>query len=67
MATESSALNPETGKMIATADALCLERVKDVKNKFKGATVNDVLSAVLALTLKRYFTEGGDDVLDSTS
>lgn len=54
-----------TGKTIDAAGGLCLARVKEVKEKFRGATVNDVLSAVLALTLKRYFSEERDPVLEN--
>ena len=37
--------------------------MKEIKNKFRGATVNDVLTALLNMTVKRYFEEKNDAVL----
>jgi hypothetical protein len=37
--------------------------VKEIKSKFSGATVNDVLTALLNMTVRRYFEEKNDAVL----
>jgi len=42
---------------IAFTESLSLERVKEVKNKFKGATINDILVALLTMVITRYLEE----------
>lgn len=44
-------------KRLALAKPLSLERVKDIKNKMEGVTINDVLMGVMTLTLRRLFNE----------
>ncbi len=41
--------------------------MKEVKNKFRGATVNDILTAVLNMMLRRYLIEVDDPVLRNPS
>jgi len=55
--------NPGKEKSVATSDEIDLSLVKEVKNKFPGATVNDVLLTVVSLTLRRYYEKHGDEVL----
>merc|ERR1712187_390386 len=50
-------------KSVASSDQIDLSLVKEVKNRFPGATVNDVLLTVVSLTLRRYYEEHGDNVL----
>merc|ERR1712151_412038 len=56
-------LNPGKEKSVATSDVIDLSLVKEVKNQFPGATINDVLLTVVSLTLRRYYEEHGDKVL----
>lgn len=50
---------PSSQKSIAIAAQIPLDKVKQVKNKFEGATVNDVLIAVLNLAMLGYLKEQG--------
>mmetsp|Transcript_29692 Transcript_29692/g.78243 ORF Transcript_29692/g.78243 Transcript_29692/m.78243 type:complete len:353 (+) Transcript_29692:217-1275(+) len=50
-------VHPSKKKIIARAETMSLDRVKAIKNQFPGATVNDVLSATLALALRKYYRE----------
>lgn len=54
--------NPTKGKVCASCGQIDLDRVKEVKNKFPGSTVNDVLLGVMTATLKAYYTEQQDSV-----
>lgn len=56
-------LNPGKQKAVATSEDIDLSRVNEVKDKFPGATVNDVLLTVVSLTLRRYYEEQGDTIL----
>lgn len=48
----------ETGVMkLSFTEKVELEKVIDVKKKFEGATVNDILVALLTLTVNAYFDE----------
>lgn len=47
-------------RRFAFTDKIPLDRMKEVKNKLQGATLNDVLVLVLTLTLRQYFRESGD-------
>jgi hypothetical protein len=38
-------------------------QVKEVKNKFPGATVNDILTAVLVMMVRRYLESVNDPIL----
>ena len=49
-----------TKKVLAMGDQIPLDKIKEIKNKIPGATVNDILLAVLTITLKEYFKEQGD-------
>jgi len=47
--------NPGTKKTMCSTPDISLTRVKEVKNNLPGATVNDVLMTLFALTLQDYF------------
>jgi len=47
--------NPGNKKAMCSTRDISLTRVKEVKNKLPGATVNDVLMTLFALTLQDYF------------
>jgi len=47
--------NPGSKKAMCSTPDIPLIRVKEVKNKLPGATVNDVLMTLFALTLQDYF------------
>lgn len=51
-----------TKKVLAMGDQIPLDKVKEIKNKFEGATVNDILITLLTITLKEYFKEEGDPI-----
>lgn len=50
-------------KLLARSEKLSLDEIKDIKSKFKGATVNDVLLTVLTMTVKAFLEEIDDPVL----
>lgn len=47
-------------KRCAFTEKLDLDRVKELKVKLKGATLNDVMITLLTLTFKAYYEEAGD-------
>ena len=52
-------------KNIAYTEVIPLSKVKEVAKKYTGSTVNDVLVALLTMTLRSYLEAGGaDDVLN---
>ena len=46
---------PGQERTCSFGEKISLDKVKEVKNKFRGATVNDILSAVLNMAVKRYY------------
>lgn len=50
-------------KKVALTNSISLAEVKQLKNKFPGSTVNDVLLAVLSMALVKYLKEIDDPVL----
>lgn len=50
-------------KKFAKADAIDLQEIKDIKNKFKDATVNDVFMALMTITVRSFLEEIGDPIL----
>mmetsp|Transcript_13300 Transcript_13300/g.24648 ORF Transcript_13300/g.24648 Transcript_13300/m.24648 type:complete len:518 (-) Transcript_13300:49-1602(-) len=46
-------------KTTAFTDTIDLEQVKEIKTKYPGSTVNDILIALLSLTLRAYLEELG--------
>jgi len=48
-------------------DSMDLQLFKDIKNKIPGCTVNDVLLALTALSIKSYYKEIGEPIMDSKS
>jgi hypothetical protein len=53
----ADARQPSPTKSTALSEKISLAKIKEVKNKYPGATVNDVLVAVLCMTLHAYFSE----------
>jgi hypothetical protein len=41
-----------------------MQQVKQLQAKFPGSTVNDILASVLTLTIKRYYEDKNDPVLE---
>jgi len=54
---------PSPKKNCCVTEPLDLNRVKLLKNKFEGATINDILMTVLTLTLKAHFIEVNDEAV----
>ncbi|GBG28657.1 Hypothetical Protein FCC1311_017091 [Hondaea fermentalgiana] len=50
-------------RKFAFTEKIALDRIKAVKNKLEGATINDVLMLLLNETLHRYFKEAGDEAV----
>eukprot|EP00929_Paragymnodinium_shiwhaense_P070530 TRINITY_DN35713_c0_g1_i1.p1 TRINITY_DN35713_c0_g1~~TRINITY_DN35713_c0_g1_i1.p1 ORF type:complete len:546 (+),score=131.52 TRINITY_DN35713_c0_g1_i1:106-1743(+) len=68
LADTASCLRPKgvqfstTSRVFAHTEPIELAQVKEVKARFEGATVNDVMMALLSMTLKRYLDmHGGSD------
>uniref|UniRef100_A0A7S2ULI2 Diacylglycerol O-acyltransferase n=1 Tax=Attheya septentrionalis TaxID=420275 RepID=A0A7S2ULI2_9STRA len=59
-------LGEETpGKAFVQTKAFDLDEIQSMKSKLEGATVNDVMMAIFAIGLRRYFEEVNDPVLES--
>ena len=58
--------NPSNAKAVAFSDALDLERVKEVKNQFPGASLNDICLALMTMTIRGYLEEVKDPILSSS-
>lgn len=56
---------PSTEKRVAKADPIPLDEMKRVKEKFPGATLNDIMMAVMTATIRAYFEEVNDPVLQN--
>uniref|UniRef100_A0A7S3PM23 Diacylglycerol O-acyltransferase n=1 Tax=Aplanochytrium stocchinoi TaxID=215587 RepID=A0A7S3PM23_9STRA len=54
-------------KKFAMTESIALDKLKDIKQKYKDATLNDIMVALLTLTLKAYLreVEGGEAFLKS--
>lgn len=52
-------------KIFVKSSYILLSKVKELKLKFYNATVNDILMALLTMTLRKYFVEVRDPVLRS--
>lgn len=50
-------LSPGVERRCAFGEKISLSKVKEIKNKLRGTTVNDILSAVLNMSIKRYYQE----------
>ena len=48
---------PGLQRTCSFGDKISLQQVKQIKNKFPGTTVNDILSAVLNMAVQRYYEE----------
>lgn len=53
-------------KNTAFSELISLERVKEVKAKFEGATINDILMALLTLTMSACFKENEKETGEQT-
>lgn len=53
--------HPDPDKSCAMGERVLLEEMKEIKNKFPGATVNDIMLATLTLMLQSYFVEVGQE------
>ncbi|KAL9184781.1 hypothetical protein ACHAXT_012751 [Thalassiosira profunda] len=60
---KSKLSEPSLGKDFAQTRAFPLEEIKAMKNKLRGATVNDVVVALLSMAIARYLKERGDDAV----
>ena len=60
-------LKASSDKRFAFTSPISLEKIKTVKSKFPGATVNDVLVAVLSMTIIQYLKNIDDPVLKKRS
>ena len=54
---------PASTKLVAATGKIDLNRVKEVKNKISGATLNDVLMALMSLVLRAFYEEVDDECL----
>jgi hypothetical protein len=60
MLKEKDHRNPCKSKSCGLGEQIPLDRFKDLKNKFPGATINDVMLATLTIMLKQYFKAEGE-------
>jgi len=51
---------PSKTKRVAQAAKIPLTEMKEVKNRFPGATLNDIMMAVMTASMKAYLEEVGD-------
>lgn len=51
---------PSTTKRVAQAGRISLADMKEVKNRFPGATLNDIMMAVMTASIKAYLEEVND-------
>lgn len=56
---------PSLSKKLGRAEGIPLNKIKQVKDLVPGATVNDVLMALLTATVKSYLAEVGEKDLES--
>ncbi len=54
---------PSATKRCAFSPTIDLDRLKELKNLYQGATINDVLITLLTLTLRAYAEEVGDKAM----
>ena len=47
------------GRKCSQTKHLPLQDIKDIKNRLQGTTVNDVLTAVVTIAMRRYFEKNG--------
>ena len=47
-------MRPEGDKVVAQSDAVPLELIKRIKAHFEHATVNDIIFALLTMTVRKY-------------
>ena len=52
--------NPPHARVFAQSEQVPLEVIKEIKNRFEGATVNDVLLSLMTMTMKKYYDEVGE-------
>lgn len=55
--------NPTIAKANALGDKVSLDEMKRIKNKFPGASINDVMLATLTLTMQSYFNDVGQEII----
>jgi len=58
--------NPAPSKKSCFTDVIPLDKIKEMKDKCEGATVNDILMALMTLTMKKYAQEQKDPVVNKT-
>lgn len=54
--------NPPHARVCAQSEQVSLDQIKEIKSKFPGATVNDVLLSLMTMTLRRYYDEVGESL-----
>lgn len=62
---EKNHRRPDMQKAMAQSGALSLVRIKEVKDQFPNATVNDVIMTVACLTLRKYFEKYEPEVIQN--
>lgn len=60
--TREDVMKPALKKNIAFTEQISLDKVKEIKSKIKGATINDVLVAVLNMILVNYLNNSGHSI-----
>jgi len=58
---------PAVEKRVAQADRISLAEMKEVKNRFPGATLNDIMMAVMTASIRAYLEEVGDPAVKNKS
>jgi len=58
---------PAKEKRVAQAERISLEEMKAVKNRFPGATLNDIMMAVMTASIRAYLEEVGDPCVQKNS
>lgn len=55
---------PSMHKACVAGGKVSLDEMKRIKEKFPGATINDIMLATLTLTMQRYYKELGEAMID---
>uniref|UniRef100_A0A7S3PJ94 Uncharacterized protein n=1 Tax=Aplanochytrium stocchinoi TaxID=215587 RepID=A0A7S3PJ94_9STRA len=56
-------LKAKPNKLLAIADQIPLDKVKEIKVKFEGATINDILLAIMTMSVRSYLEEIEDPIV----
>ncbi len=55
--------NPSKSKSCAFTETIDLDKIKEIKNQFPGASVNDICLCLMTMTLRSYYEEIQDPIM----